>query len=152
MFLQHSRIYFSSFNTIMLFFNICTSSAKPIYWVIFCLPLGYDSECTTSFGIQGVWRLINHHAEHTLLWVASSYATVSAAIKCPEHNQQFLISLISTRAFTRTIVLKNTQFLESLFWFYFNLATYQSTRMKLCSRCQDNHCLFSRREKKIKDL
>lgn len=45
---------------------------------------------------------------------------------------------------------KNTQFLESLFWIYFNLATHQSTRMKLCSCCQDNHCLFSRRGKKSK--
>jgi len=72
---------------------------------------------------------------------------MSSVIKCPEYNQQFLIYVSSTRAFTTTFVLKNNQFLESLFWLYLNLATYQSRRMKLSSCCQDNHCLFSRREK-----
>lgn len=132
----------------MLFFNICLSSANLIHWVLFYLPFGYDSESITSFRVQCVIHLTNHLAEQTFFM--GGFFICYSVRKCPEYYQQFLIYLISTRAFTTTSVLKNIQFLESLFWFYFNLAPHQSTRMKLCSCCQDNHCLFSGRGKKSK--
>lgn len=132
----------------MLFFNICLSSANLIHWVLFYLPFGYDSESITSFRVQCVIHLTNHLAEQTFFM--GGFFICYSVRKCPEYYQQFLIYLISTRAFTTTFVLKNIQFLESLFWFYFNLAPHQSTRMKLCSCCQDNHCLFSGRGKKSK--
>lgn len=84
------------------------------------LSLRYDSESITSFWVQNVLHLTNHLAEHTLLWVASSYATARSVMKYLNTINYFLYILLW--AFTTTFVLKNIpNFSKAYFGFILTL-------------------------------